>query len=114
MKTKLLLSVALLATMFMVSSVAISSQKSQARVEPYFSIQIKTNAGNNNREQYGLFIQQDLAKIGIAVELMYQEWGVFFDDIYSGHHQTFILGWYGGTDPDWRDAERWNDTHCGI
>ena len=72
-----------------VSSVHVGTEKAQARIEPFFSIQIKTNAGNNNREQYGLFIQQDLAKIGIAVELMYQEWGVFFDDIYSGHHQTF-------------------------
>lgn len=119
-KKLLLANVAILATLFLVSSVATSSQKATARVEPFITLQIKTNAGNNNREQYGLYIQQDLAAIGIEVELLYEEWGVFLGDVFGGDTQGFILGWGGGIDPDWSsiyDSESamniyfLNDTH---
>jgi peptide/nickel transport system substrate-binding protein len=45
-------------------------------------------------------IQQQLAEVGINVELRSYDWGTFYGDIKAGHFQMYSLSWVGIKMPD--------------
>ncbi len=46
------------------------------------------------------YIQAQLKKLGIEVEIRSYEWSTFFNDIRQGNFQLYSLEWVGITDPD--------------
>ena len=45
-------------------------------------------------------IQQQLAEVGIEIDLRTYEWGTFYADIKAGNFQLYTLSWVGVNDPD--------------
>jgi peptide/nickel transport system substrate-binding protein len=70
---------------------------------------IETSAGNARREDAITVIQQQLANIGVAVEIGLQEFGSLFARARAHDYEAVLLGWQVGLDPDisffWADAE---------
>jgi len=73
------------------------------------SFKIETSAGNARREDAIVIIQQQLAAIGVAVEIGQQEFGSLFARARSHDYEAVLLGWQVGLDPDisffWADPE---------
>ncbi|MCR6109601.1 peptide-binding protein [Bacillus sp. A301a_S52] len=67
-----------------------------------FSFTLKTNSGNQIREDISVVIQSMLNEVGVEVEVEYVEWGAFLDQINPPNFDfdAVILGWALGTDPD--------------
>lgn len=56
---------------------------------------------NPNGRKMGEMMQQDLAKIGVEVELVSYDWGTYLDKVKRGEHDMVQLGWAGDNgDPD--------------
>jgi peptide/nickel transport system substrate-binding protein len=51
------------------------------------TVQMRTNAGNQFREQELTFIQQQLADIGVDAEILAEEWGLFITAVGDGDFQ---------------------------
>jgi len=51
------------------------------------TIQLRTNAGNQFREQELTFIQDQLAAVGIESEIVAEEWGLFISAVGDGDFQ---------------------------
>jgi len=72
-------------------------------------VKIETSAGNSRREDAIAIIQQQLADVGVAVEIGMQEFGSLFARARSRDYEAVLLGWQVGLDPDisffWADAE---------
>jgi peptide/nickel transport system substrate-binding protein len=66
---------------------------------PRFSMIYKTST-NPLRRRIADAISQQLAEVGIKVEVRSLEFATFFDDIRSGNFQMFSLTWVGLTEPD--------------
>lgn len=73
------------------------------------SFRIETSAGNARREDAIVIIQQQLAAIGVTVEIGQQEFGSLFARARAHDYEAVLLGWQVGLDPDisffWADAE---------
>ncbi|OGT22364.1 MAG: peptide ABC transporter substrate-binding protein [Gammaproteobacteria bacterium RBG_16_57_12] len=52
------------------------------------------------RVRLATIIQQQLAEVGIEVDLRSYDWGTFYGDIKNGHFQMFSLAWVGIKTPD--------------
>ncbi|HLR73808.1 MAG TPA: peptide-binding protein, partial [Virgibacillus sp.] len=63
---------------------------------------IKTNSGNQIREDIAVILQSMLNEIGADVSVEFIEWGAFLDQVYPPNwdFDVIILGWALGTDPD--------------
>ncbi len=77
----------------------------QAGMESGFSTSIWTlpvsRPYNPNGRKMGEMMQQDLAKVGINVELLSFDWGTYLDKVKNGEHSMVQLGWAGDNgDPD--------------
>jgi peptide/nickel transport system substrate-binding protein len=58
------------------------------------------NAGNKQREQIAIITQQYLKDIGIATEVIAEEWNAYLDRINKNYDMDmYIVGWTGGFDP---------------
>jgi len=56
---------------------------------------------NPNAKRMAEMMQADLAKVGIAAELVSFEWGEYRKRLQAGEHQLGLLGWTGDNgDPD--------------
>jgi peptide/nickel transport system substrate-binding protein len=66
---------------------------------PRLRLTLKTSTAEFVRLQ-GAVIQQDLARVGIALELRSQEFATLYADVLKGSFQLFTLQWVGVTDPD--------------
>lgn len=56
---------------------------------------------NPNGRKMGEMMQQDLAKVGINVELLSFDWGTYLEKVKNGDHDMVQLGWAGDNgDPD--------------
>jgi peptide/nickel transport system substrate-binding protein len=66
---------------------------------PRFSLVYKTSQNEQSR-RVAEVIQQQLAGVGIGIDIKSYEWGTFFADIRSGNFQIYTLKWVGVTDPD--------------
>lgn len=66
---------------------------------PRLTLTFKTSKNPTRRTQAEVFAEQ-LARVGIALEIKSMEWGSFFGDIKSGNFQLYSLTWVGIADPD--------------
>jgi len=61
-----------------------------------FQFELKTNLGNQIREDVAVMVQRDLAEVGIKVLPRVIEWTVFIDQTESKDFDAFILAWQTG------------------
>lgn len=66
---------------------------------PRFTLTHKTSQNELARRVVEV-LQQQLAEIGIKVDIRSHEWGTFYGDIKRGNFQMFTLSWVGIEDPD--------------
>jgi ABC-type transport system substrate-binding protein len=99
-KVKSAILLGVMVSLFVVSSFAANPVKTDA-VDPFFTLVFKTNGGGV-RPDYGNFLRQHVARIGIDLNVIVQDWPTFvgeliafrdFDICYVG-----LTG--GGADPD--------------
>lgn len=67
--------------------------------KPRLRLTLKTSTAEVYRVQAAV-IQQDLAAVGIELELRSMEFATLFGDIIKGNVQLYTLQWVGVTDPD--------------
>ncbi|MFC1683789.1 peptide-binding protein, partial [Candidatus Zixiibacteriota bacterium] len=61
-----------------------------------FRFELKTNLGNQIREDIAVMVQRDLASVGIEVVPRVIEWTVFIDQTENKGFDAFILAWQTG------------------
>lgn len=66
---------------------------------PRLRLTLKTSTAEFVRLQAAV-IQQDLARIGVAVDVRTHEFATLYADVLKGRFQMFTLQWVGVTDPD--------------
>ncbi len=66
---------------------------------PRLRLTLKTSTAEFVRLQAAV-IQQDLARIGVAVDVRTYEFATLYADVLAGRFQLFTLQWVGVTDPD--------------
>lgn len=66
---------------------------------PRLRLTLKTSTAEFVRLQ-ATVLQQDLARIGVAVDVRTQEFATLYADVLKGRFQLFTLQWVGVTDPD--------------
>ncbi len=72
-----------------------------------FAFTVLTNAGNDSRAKTAAIIQQNLAAVGIRMEIRTVEWAAFINEfIDKRKFDAVILGWSAGPEPDQFDI--WN------
>ena len=72
-----------------------------------FAFTVLTNAGNDARAKTAAIIQQNLAAVGIRMEIRTVEWAAFINEfIDKRKFDAVILGWSAGPEPDQFDI--WN------
>jgi peptide/nickel transport system substrate-binding protein len=52
------------------------------------------------RRRFAEVLQEQLAQIGIALDIRSYEWGTLYEDIRRGNFQLYALAWVGISDPD--------------
>lgn len=67
--------------------------------QPRLTLSLKTSTAEAYRLQAAV-IQQQLAEVGIALELRSYEFATLFADVIRGNVQLYTLQWVGVTDPD--------------
>ena len=79
-----------------------------------FSFTIMANEGNVMRKGVMLYVQQQLAKIGIDVKVQTIEWSTFIKQyVDKKKFDAIVLGWTGmGPDPD--DYSLWNSEDADV
>ncbi len=77
-----------------------------------FAFTVLTNAGNDSRAKTAAIIQQNLAAVGIRMEIRTLEWSAFINDFVNKRKfDALILGWTITPDPDQFDI--WSSTKTG-
>ena len=77
-----------------------------------FEFTVLTNAGNKSREQTAAIIQQNLAAVGIRMEIRTVEWAAFINEfVKKRNFDALILGWNITPDPDQYDV--WHSSKTG-
>jgi len=77
-----------------------------------FAFTVITNAGNETRAKVAAIIQQNLAAVGVKMEIRTLEWAAFINEyIDKRKFDAVILGWGIGIDPDQFDI--WNSKKTG-
>ncbi len=77
-----------------------------------FEFTILTNQGNEQRIKTATIIQQQLAVIGIKVQIRTVEWAAFIKEfVHTGNFDALILGWNILQDPDLYDV--WHSSKVG-
>ena len=66
---------------------------------PRFKLSYKTTT-LDLRMRIAEAFKEQLARIGIELEVRTYEWGTFYEDIQKGNFQLYSLAWVGVTDPD--------------
>lgn len=64
----------------------------EAGYEDGFETTLWTN-DNARRMEIAEIVQNDLAEVGIDVEIEVLEWGAYLDETSEGNHDMYILGW---------------------
>jgi peptide/nickel transport system substrate-binding protein len=62
-------------------------------------LNVKTNAGNESREQIMAIVQQQWGDVGIEVDIEAMEWNAYLDVLLGQSFDAVIIGWTG-VDPD--------------
>ena len=77
-----------------------------------FTFTVLTNAGNESRSKTGAIIQQQLAAVGVRMEIRTLEWAAFINEfVKKRKFDALILGWQTGPEPDQFDI--WSSTKTG-
>ncbi|HEU5360554.1 MAG TPA: peptide-binding protein [Candidatus Deferrimicrobiaceae bacterium] len=77
-----------------------------------FSFTVLTNAGNESRAKTAAIIQQNLAAVGIQMEIRTLEWAAFINEFVDKRKfDAVILGWNITQDPDQYDI--WSSKKTG-
>ena len=77
-----------------------------------FEFTVLTNAGNKSREQTAAIIQQNLAEVGIRIQIRTVEWAAFINEfVKKRNFDALILGWNITPDPDQFDI--WHSSKTG-
>lgn len=77
-----------------------------------FAFTVLTNAGNESRAKTAAIIQQNLAAVGIRMEIRTVEWAAFINEfIDKRRFDAVVLGWSTGPEPDQYDI--WSSTKTG-
>ena len=77
-----------------------------------FSFTVLTNAGNESRAKTAEIIQQNLAAVGIRMEIRTLEWSAFINEFVDKRKfDAVILGWSISQDPDQYDI--WSSKKTG-
>jgi peptide/nickel transport system substrate-binding protein len=77
-----------------------------------FAFTVLTNAGNESRSKTAAIIQQQLAAVGIKMEIRTLEWAAFINEfVKKRKFDALILGWATGPEPDQFDI--WSSTKMG-
>ena len=77
-----------------------------------FSFTVLTNAGNESRAKTAAIIQQNLAAVGIKMEIRTLEWAAFINEFVDKRKfDAVILGWSISQDPDQYDI--WSSKKTG-
>jgi len=66
---------------------------------PRFRLSYKTTTVELRR-RVAEVLQEQLARVGIALDIRSYEWATFYDDIKRGNFQLYSLAWVGVEDPD--------------
>ena len=64
------------------------------------SLKLVTNVGNPLRDQIALFIQEDLGKVGIQLEIEFLEWEDLKKQMFTSNYDLFLGGWELSCIPD--------------
>lgn len=99
-KVKTTILVGVILSLFAVSAIAVQPAQTDA-VDPFFSLVFKTNGGGV-RPDYGNFLKQHLARIGISVDVIVQDWPTFVGELiaYRDFDICYVALTGGGADPD--------------
>lgn len=66
-----------------------------------FTLTVGANAGNTTREEMASYVQAQVAKIGIKIDIQLQEWSTFITSTTQGKFQVVVLTTLAGIpDPD--------------
>ncbi len=77
-----------------------------------FAFTVLTNAGNESRSKTAAILQQQLAAVGIRMEIRTLEWAAFINEfVKKRNFDALILGWQTGPEPDQFDI--WSSTKTG-
>jgi len=77
-----------------------------------FAFTVLTNAGNESRAKTAAIIQQNLAAVGIRMEIRTLEWSAFINEFVDKRNfDAVILGWSISQDPDQYDI--WSSKKTG-
>jgi len=77
-----------------------------------FSFTVLTNAGNESRAKTAAILQQNLAAVGVKMEIRTLEWAAFINEFVDKRKfDAVILGWSIPQDPDLYDI--WNSKKTG-
>jgi peptide/nickel transport system substrate-binding protein len=77
-----------------------------------FAFTVFTNAGNESRAKTAAILQQQLAAVGIRMEIRTLEWAAFINEfIKKRRFDALILGWSTGPEPDQFDI--WHSSKTG-
>jgi len=99
-KVKTTLLVGVIMTLFVASAMAVNPTKTDA-IEPFFTLVFKTNGGGV-RPDYGNFLKQHCARIGINIDVIVQDWPTFVGELiaFRDFDVCYVGLCGGGADPD--------------
>jgi ABC-type transport system substrate-binding protein len=99
-KVKTTLLVGVIMTLFVASAMAVQPTKTDA-IDPFFTLVFKTNGGGV-RPDYGNFLKQHCARIGINVDVIVQDWPTFVGELiaFRDFDVCYVGLSGGGADPD--------------
>jgi len=99
-KIKSTILVGVIFTLFVASSFAVQPTKTDA-IDPFFTLVAKTNGGGV-RPDYLNFLKQHLARIGINVDVIVQDWPTFVGELvaFRDFDVCYVALTGGGADPD--------------
>ncbi|NHJ84828.1 MAG: hypothetical protein FK734_05160 [Asgard group archaeon] len=99
-KIKSTILVGVIFTLFVASSFAVQPAKTDA-IDPFFTLVAKTNGGGV-RPDYLNFLKQHLARIGINVDVIVQDWPTFVGELvaFRDFDVCYVALTGGGADPD--------------
>lgn len=103
-KVKTTLLVGVILTLFVASAMAVNPTKTDA-IDPFFTLVFKTNGGGF-RPDYGNFLKQHCARIGIGIEIIVQDWPTFVGEliVFRDFDVCYVGLRGGGADPDFTDV----------
>ncbi|MHA1187630.1 MAG: ABC transporter substrate-binding protein [Candidatus Heimdallarchaeota archaeon] len=101
-KAKSTILISVIITIFVASAITIDPVQTNA-LDPFFTLVFKTNGGENGvRYDYGNFLQQQCARIGIKIDVIIQGWPTFVGELiaFRNFDICYVALSGSGADPD--------------